>query len=48
MEKAVPSCRLVIPKMSINVGRKIRDSTKGNRKMASPAMIRAARARKPE
>jgi len=43
-EKAVPSCRLVIWKISRKVGRNIRDRTNGSRKIVSPAITRAARA----
>tara|TARA_R110001599_G_scaffold13969_10_gene61852 strand:- start:12983 stop:13306 length:324 start_codon:yes stop_codon:yes gene_type:complete len=47
-ENAVPSWKLVMPNMSMKVGRKMRARTKGSRKMASPAIMRAASARKPE
>ena len=42
-ENAVPSWRFVTPNTSRNVGRKTRARTKGRRKTASPAAIRAAR-----
>ena len=40
-ENAVPSWRFVIPNTSRNVGRKTRAKTKGSRKTASPAAMRA-------
>ena len=42
-ENAVPSWRFVTPHTSRNVGRKPQARTKGRRKTASPAAIRATR-----